>query len=100
LDVEIGFFDHSSGPNGRQDLVFRNQFASPADQQREKIERSGAECDRCGDPGVIHPAQTPGATIEPKALKVENVNGTEVHALAPLQLSARPEDIALGFFPM
>jgi hypothetical protein len=52
---------------------------------------------------VIHPAQAPGATIEPKALKVEKVNGTKpvhVHLAVLLRLSARQQDTALGFIPM
>jgi hypothetical protein len=97
LHVEIGFLDHSSWPDGRQQLIFRNQFSSPADQQREKSKRSRAERDWRNNPGLIHPAQTTSAPVEPKTLKLENVSRTEpVHAIVLPQLSAGPEDTALG----
>jgi hypothetical protein len=81
----------------RIDQVFRNQFSSPADQQREKIKRSRAERDLRSNPGLIQPAQTTCAPVEPKTLKLENVCRTEpVHPIVPLPISAVPEDTTLG----
>ena len=73
LHVQIGFFDHPSGPHSLDDLVFRDHLALPPSQQAKQSNRPRAERDRRAQSLLIQPIQDAAPAVEAKAFEQKNV---------------------------
>src|SRR6516162_7314656 len=87
LHSQVTVVDHGFGPDGGEEVVFRDDLTRPLDQHAENVERTRA--DRDGDEGaiIIVPKQT-AAPIEPEALEQKQLRGNEpLHTRPPAAAS-------------
>jgi hypothetical protein len=83
LHRQVTVVDHGFGPDGGEEVVFRDNPTRPLDQHNENVERTRADRDRDKGAVMIAPEQT-ASPIEAKVLEHENVGRSEpVHPVPP-----------------
>src|SRR6516225_8004135 len=58
LHSQVTIVDHGFGPDGGEEIVFRDDFTGPLDQHTENIERARADRDRDKGAAIMAPKQT------------------------------------------
>ena len=77
LDRQIGILDNGPSPDGRHDLLFRDEIAGALDNYAENIEGSQTDGDRDENAAFIAPRQAVAPPIEAKFLEQKNVGRGE-----------------------
>jgi len=81
---EIALLDDGPVPHRGGNLVLRNQLTALVKQQRENVERAGAEGNRDVGAVLAAPEQAAPAAVEPKVPELEYIRrGESLHASPP-----------------
>jgi hypothetical protein len=74
---QVGILDNGPPPDGRYDLLFRDEISGPLHEHAENIKRPRADRYRNKNAAFIAPGQAISSPVEAKVLEQENIGGGE-----------------------